>query len=138
MRDATLRRPEREAIIEGVHRLILKLNGPVRAGVFRLVDAKISGVVPDGHQIGDLVAHPVHIAELQSFGSRHDPGFPDRTAIGRNHVRTTGSGCPDDLGVHRTDGNQQLLGAALLWDQGRLMILRCVLCIPGGRGGCNQ
>ena len=33
--------------------------------------------------------------------------------MGRNHVRTAGSGCPDDLGIHRTDGNQQLLGAAL-------------------------
>jgi hypothetical protein len=93
VRDAAIRRPEREAVIEGVRRLIRKLNGPVRAAVFRLVDAKIAGVVPDGHQIGDSIAHALHIAELQAFGSGHNPGFPGRTAIGRNHVRTTGSGC---------------------------------------------
>ena len=34
VRDATLRSPEREAIIEGVHRFVLKLNAPVRTGVF--------------------------------------------------------------------------------------------------------
>src|SRR6201996_4439604 len=138
MRYATVRRPEGEAVVEGVHCRVLKLNAPVRAAVFRLVDAKISGVVPDGHEISHTVAHALHIAELQAFGSRHDPGFPVRAAIGRNHVRASGSRCPDDSRVHWTHGNQQLRRAAVLWNESRLMTFPCVFCIAGGDGGGYQ
>src|SRR5580698_11091860 len=137
VRDTAIRRPEGEAVIKGVHCLVLKLNSPVSAAVFRLVDAKISGVVSDGHQIRDTVAHALHIAEFQAFGSGHDPGLPMGAAIGRNDVRTSGSRSPDDSGVHGTDGNQQLRRTAMLRNESRLMALPCVFCIPGSSGDGN-
>src|ERR1700744_2739778 len=110
----------------------------MRAAVFRLVDAKVSGVVTDRHEISDSIAYALYVAKLQAFGSRHDSGSPGRTTIGRDDVGAPGSGCPDDAGVHRADGNQQLGRTALLRDEGGLMVfLPCVLCISTGSGG-NQ
>ena len=141
MRDAAIRAPEREAVIEGASRFIRELDVPVRAAIFRLIDAKISGVVPDGHEISDSIAYALDIAELQTFGSRNDSGSPRRTAIGRDHIRATGSGRPHHSGVHWTDGNQQLRRAALLWNKsgsGLMMTFPCFLCIPATNGGKQE
>ncbi|MGA7316158.1 MAG: hypothetical protein WBX22_19560 [Silvibacterium sp.] len=48
------------------------------------------------------------------------------------------SGCPDDSGVHRTDGNQQLRRAAVLWGESGLMTFPRVLCVSGCSASGNQ
>src|ERR1700733_5801479 len=138
VRESAIRRPEREAVVEGVRRLVLKLQGPVRAAIFRLVNAEVSGVVPGRQEISNSIAHSLHIAELQGFGSRNDSGSPMRTTIGRNDVRASRSPCPDNAGVHRTDGDQQLRRAAMLWSDRGWMTSPCVFCIPGSSDGGNQ
>ncbi len=114
MGDPVIRLPESETVIEGIRRLVLELHGPLRAAVFRLVDAEVSGVVPDRHQIRHAFTDALHIPKLQALGPWHNPGFPGRVAIGRYGVRPSGSRRPHHPGVHRTNSNQQLRGAALL------------------------
>ena len=49
MHDAAPWRPECEAVVESTNRLILELHGPGRAAIKGFVDAKVRGVIPDGH-----------------------------------------------------------------------------------------
>ena len=72
VRDAAVGSPEGEAIVKGEGVLIGELNCPMGAAVDGFVNAKIRGVVSDGHEIGDSVAHGVHVAELLFFGARDD------------------------------------------------------------------
>ena len=141
VRDPALRRPEGEAVVKGIDCCVCKLNGPMRAGVFCLVDAEVSGVVADRHQVCDLLTHALNIAKLQRLSSGDYTGSPGCAAIGCNHIRATGSGRPDALRVDRADRNQQLRGAAFLWSQARRARSRSalsLLCNPKGRGARNR
>src|SRR5262249_35029239 len=97
--------------------LIGELDRPGRAAIEGLIDAEIRGVVTNGHQVRDFVAHAVHIAELQILGSRHNGRFPGLSAVRRDYIRAASPGCPNDAGVYGTNTNQQLIGAALLWSE---------------------
>src|SRR6266571_1312139 len=116
MSNAAVRRPEREAVVEGIRILVLELYRPGSTTVFRLVDAKICWVPrsSNGEQIGDASAEGLHIAELQQFGAWHYAGSPRLSAVGRDSERAGATGCPDHLRVHRPDRDQTVGGAAVL------------------------
>jgi len=96
-RDAAVRRPEREAVVERQRVLVLELHRPCRAAVDRLVDAEVLGVGADGLQVRDLGAHALHVAELEQFSARHHAGLPGLAAVGRDDEGAKASGRPDDL-----------------------------------------
>src|SRR5436309_14648224 len=106
--------PERETIIECIHSLIRELDCPGRSAVNGFVDAKICGVISNGHQVGELVAHALHLPELEIFASRHDSGLPALSAVSCDHICTASSGCADHAGVHCTQSNQHMRATALL------------------------
>src|SRR6266705_735581 len=110
MRDASLRCPECEAIVERTLILVLELHSPVRAAIDRFVNSEICRVATDTDrlQIRDLGAHSFYIAELQQFSSRDNTGFPGIAAVGCNHECACASGSPDHSRVHRTDRNQSV------------------------------
>src|SRR5260370_34791373 len=141
MRDAALRRPECEAIVERTRILVLELHSPGRAAIDRFVDSEICRVATDTDrlQIRDLGAHAFYIAELQRFGSRYHAGLPGIAAVGCNHERARASGSPDHLRVHRTHRNQPVRRSAVLRSQGGLLIFWW-LCASGDRQseGGNQ
>src|ERR1700674_625740 len=122
MGDAAFRSPEGEAIIESKRVLIGELNGPVRAAVHGLVNAKICRIIADGHEVGDLVAHAVYISELLAFRSWPHGRFPVLSAACGEHVGAARSSGPDHAGIHRTHRNQQLSSAAALRSNFGLMI----------------
>src|SRR5246127_3329752 len=124
MRDAALRCPECEAIVERTRILVLELHGPGRAAIDRFVNSEICRVATDTDrlQIRDVGAHTFYIAELQQFGSRYHTGLPGIAAVGCNHERARASGSPDHLRVHRTDRNQSVRRTAVLRSQGGLLI----------------
>src|SRR4029077_14260322 len=115
VRDTTFGGPEGETIVERVGCLVLELHGPGRTTIDRFVDAKVGGVVSNGLQVSDLVAHALDVAELQCLSARHYPRFPGFSAVGGQDERAAGPGGPDHPRVHRTDRNQQLRRAAVLW-----------------------
>src|SRR6266403_1456519 len=121
MRDAALRRPERETIVERAGILVLELHRPSRAAIYRFIYAEVRRIIPDGLQVGDLIAHALHIAELQRLGSRHNSGFPGFSPVGRQKKRAPAPGRPDHARVNRTDRNQPLRSAAVLRSQFGLM-----------------
>src|SRR6476660_8416560 len=124
MRDAALRCPECEAIVERTRILVLELHSPVRAAIDRFVNSKICRVATDTDrlQIRDLGAHAFYIAELQQFSSRYHTRLPGIAAVGCNHKRARASGSPDHLRVHRTDRNQSIRRTAVLRSQGGVSI----------------
>jgi len=71
VRNAPVRRPECEAVIEGIRIVVLELFCPRYAAVLGLVDAKIRWVPRSSnrHQVGNGGAESLHIAELQHFGA---------------------------------------------------------------------
>ena len=121
--NAPLRRPEREAVVESIRILVLELNRPGRAAVLCLVDAKVRWISGRsyGHQIGDVGAEGLHIAELQRFGARHDAGFPRLSAVSGDGERASATGRPDHARVHRPDRDQTVGSAAVLRSQCGLM-----------------
>src|SRR5258707_8728907 len=141
MRDAALRRPECEAIVERTRILVLELHCPVRAAIDRFVNSEICRIATatDRLQIRDLGAHAFYIAELQQFGSRYHAGLPGIAPVGCNHERARASGSPDHLRVHRTHRNQPFRLSAVLRSQGGLLIF-WGLCGSGDRQseGGNQ
>src|SRR4029077_14149230 len=62
VRDTTFGGPEGETIVERVGCLVLELHGPGRTTIDRFVDAKVGGVVSNGLQVSDLVAHALDVA----------------------------------------------------------------------------
>src|SRR5258708_27435397 len=118
VRDTALRCPERETIVERARILILKLHRPARAAVYCFINAKVCGIVPDRLQIGDLFAHPLHIAELQRLGPGNHRSFPRRSAVGSQKKSAAATGCPYHARVYRTDCNQSLRGSAVLRHKG--------------------
>ena len=115
MRNAPIRRPEREAVVERIRILILELDRPSGPTIRRLVDAKICWVRSNRHQISNTGAEGLHIPELQRFGTWHDTGVPRLSAVGRNGEGTVAAAGPDHLRVHRPDRDQAAGGAAVLW-----------------------
>ena len=114
VRNAPVRRPEREAVVEGVRILVLELYRPGRPAVLCLVDAKIGWSLSNGHQIGDGSAEGLDIAELQQFGAWHYTGVPRLSAVSGDSERAGATACPDHLRVHRPDRDQSVGGAAVL------------------------
>jgi hypothetical protein len=114
--NAAVRRPEGEAVVEGIRILVLELYRPGGPAVFRLVDAKICWVhgSSNGHQVSDASAESLHIAELQCFGARHYTGSPGLSTVGGNGEGAGATTCPDHLRVHRPDRDQPVGGAAVL------------------------
>src|SRR5580692_1785028 len=130
MRNAPVGSPEGEAIIERVLSVVGELYLPCRAAIDRFVNPKIRGArcIGNGHQVRDLVAYALHIAELELFGSWHDCGFPMFSSVGRHDISTASPGCPNHTVVHRTDRNEQLRGAAFLRSEFGLVTLPLISC----------
>src|SRR5206468_12640897 len=97
MSNAAVRRPEREAVVEGIRILVLELYRPGSPAVFRLVDAKVCWVPrsSNGQQIGHAGAEGLYISELQQFGPWHHADSPRLSSVGGNSKGTGATGCPD-------------------------------------------
>src|SRR5438445_10914051 len=121
MRDAAVRRPKCEAVVERIRILVLKLHRPRGPAVRRLIDAKICWICSNRHQIRNTGAERLHIAELQRFGARHYTSVPSLSAVGRDGERTVAAARPDHLWVHRPDRDQTISGAAVLRSKRGLM-----------------
>ena len=134
VRNAPVRRPEREAVVEASRVLVLELYRPCGTAVQCLVDAKICRVVSNRHQIGNTGAESLHIAELQRFGAWHYTGSPRLSAVGGDGERAVATGCPDHLRVHRPDRDQTVGGAAVLRSECGLMNWRECLRAQGCAG----
>src|SRR5215475_1970479 len=128
MGDRSCGTPESEAIVECARIFIFELNRPGLASVSRLVNSKISRLRTNGQQIGNFLAHPLHIAKLKRLCSRHDPGFPGLAAVGSDAKRSTAAGHPRHLRAHRTYCDQALPGAARFAGYGRLADSRWIFC----------
>jgi hypothetical protein len=137
MSNASVRRPEREAIVEGTDGLILELQRPIRAAVHGFINPKIGWVVTDGQQIGNLVADTLHIAELERFCAGHDAGPPRLTAIGGDDECAPTPTRPHDPWVDRANRDQSLGCATLLRRQCGLMNPRVILCKTEESAGKN-
>src|SRR6266576_1596205 len=97
MQNSTLWRPEREAVVETTWILVFELDRPSGAAVQRLVNTKISRVVPNRHQIRNARAECLHVAKLQSFSARYDAGVPSLSSVSSDGECAVATGCPDHL-----------------------------------------
>src|SRR5579872_3471999 len=120
MRDAPIRTPESEAIIERVRGLIVELYVPADAPIESLVNAEIGRVIANGHQISDLVGNTLNVAEFKSFGTGNNTGRPSFPTIGGNGISPSSACSPHYIRVHWADGDQKLGRAAGLRNQFRL------------------
>src|SRR5437764_13671104 len=114
--DAPVRRPEGEAVIEGIRIVVLELHCPSHTAVLGLVDAKIRWVARSSnrHQVSDASAEGLHIAELQCFGAWNYTSSPGLSAVSGNGESAGATGCPDHFWIHWPDRDQTVGGAAVL------------------------
>src|SRR5213596_1814188 len=103
MRNAAQRSPEREAVVESIRILVLELYRPCSSAIDCFVNAKICCVRSNGHQIRDISAESLHIAELQRFGARDHIGCPRLSTVSGDGERAIATACPDHLRVYRPD-----------------------------------
>src|SRR5207248_771599 len=109
-----MRGPERETIVERIRISVLELDCPCGPAIQCLVHTKICRVISNGHEIGDVSAESLHIAELQSFGSRYDTCGPSLATIGRARECPIAAACPHYLGVNWPHRDKAVGGAAVL------------------------
>src|SRR6266850_7712826 len=117
MQNSTLRRPEREAVVETTWILVFELDRPSGAAVQRLVNTEISRVVPNRHQIRNARAESLDVAKLQSFSTRYNAGIPSLSAISGDGECAVATGCPDHLWIHRPHCDQAVGSPAVLRSQ---------------------
>src|SRR5206468_2149054 len=103
--------PKCHAIVEAVWLLISKLQGPVLAAVYGLVDARlITGARTQ--QIGDIGAECFYVAEVETLGTRNLRHSPC-VAVRHAQICAVSSTGPGYLFGDRADATQVLGGVGL-------------------------
>src|SRR5262245_24907063 len=121
MQNSPMRRPKRERVIETTWVLVLELDRPSRAAVERLVNTEIGWVIPNRHQIRNVRAERLDIAEFQRLSSGHNPGIPSIPTISGDGECAAPTGCPDHLWIYRPDRDEAVGCPTVLWCYRRLM-----------------